>query len=352
MNRPIPFSKTELTPIDSIPGFFGRPALPIFNTPLSARENYNAFYWERRPWWLPAPSEGTMLIDPLYNDRLGRGGPDGTTDSFGIEWEYIASAGGSIVRPGEPFVRDANELKDKIKFPDIDSWDWAKTAAETKCDSRILTTISFVNGFWFERLISFMDFAPAAMALIDDEQSDAVAAFFDESTAFACKLVDKYCEYFPGLDGFDIHDDWGAQKAPFFSESVAYELFVPHMKQLTDHIHSKGRVVTLHSCGHVEDRVKCFIDGGFDAWTPQAMNDTHRLYDEVGDKIAIAVIPEKFDPATTSPEKQRELGMAFAEKFTQPRKLATVSYYGGDYFTPAFHEGLYEKSREIYRLRG
>ena len=43
---------------------------------------------------------------------------------------------------------------------------------------------------------------------------------------------------------------------------VAYELFVPYMKQLTDHIHSKGRVATLHSCGHNEERVQCYIDGG------------------------------------------------------------------------------------------
>ncbi|MDR0819503.1 MAG: methyltransferase [Oscillospiraceae bacterium] len=348
MNRQIPFVKKELTAIDTIPGFSGRPGLPIFNTPLSARENYNAFFWEKRPWWLPAPSESMMVIDPLYNDLLGRGGPGGTTDAFGIEWEYIESAGGSIVRPGEPFILDANEIKDKIKFPDIEKWDWADSVEKTKFDTRVLSTVSFVNGFWFERLISFMDFAPAAVALIDDEQEDAVKAFFAESTAFACKLVDKYCECFPGIDGFDIHDDWGAQKAPFFSSEVAYDFFVPYMKALTDHIHSKGRIATLHSCGHVEDRVNCFIDGGFDGWTPQAMNDTHKLYEEVGDKISIAVIPDYYDPAATSEDKQREYGRAFADKFCKPGKLATIGYYGAEMFTPAFHEGVYEQSRKIY----
>ena len=351
MNRLIPFVKNELSQVDIIPGFFGRPGLPILNTPVSARENYNAFYWERRPWWLPAPSESLMVMDPVYNNLLGRGGPGGTTDAFGIEWEYIESAGGSIVRPGEPFIADANEIKDKIKFPDIETWDWDNAVKETKIDARVLSTVSFVNGFWFERLISFMDFAPAAMALLDEDQADAVKTFFEEATEFACKLADKYCDLFPGLDGFDVHDDWGAQKAPFFSEEIAYEFFVPHMKTLTDHMHKRGKIVTLHSCGHVEDRVNCFIDGGFDSWTPQMMNDTHRLYDEVGDKIAIAVVADKYDPATTSEADQREKGREFAKRFTQKGKLATFSYYSGDIFTTAFHEGVYEESRKIYYNR-
>ncbi|MDR3148451.1 MAG: methyltransferase [Oscillospiraceae bacterium] len=347
MNRRIPFSKQELQAIDTISGFMGRPGLPIFNTPLTPRENFNAFYWEKKPWWLPSPSEGSMLIDSMYDDKLGRGGPNGTTDEFGIEWEYIASAGGSIVRPGEPFISDANEIADKIKFPDLDKWDWEGNAAKAKIDPRIFTVFTLVNGFGFERLISFMDFAPAAMALLDEDQEDAVKKFLQEIAEFACKVVDKYCEYFPSLDGFDIHDDWGAQRAPFFSEQIAYDFFVPNMRLLTDHIHSKGKIATLHSCGHVEERVKCFIDGGFDGWVPQAMNDTKRLFDEVGDKIAIAVIPEKYDPASTSEEKQREYGTAFAKHYTQPGKLATISYYGAEMVTPAFQEAMYETSRKI-----
>jgi hypothetical protein len=68
------------------------------------------------------------------------------------------------------------------------------------------------------------------------------------------------------------------------------------MKQLTGHIHSKGRYATLHSCGHVDTRVQCFIDGGFDSWDPQVMNDIHMLYEKYGDKIVLGVYPDKFDP--------------------------------------------------------
>jgi hypothetical protein len=216
MNRRIPFEQNELRIIDTLPGFFGGPGQPLRNTPVTPRENIAALFFDKHPYWLPLPGDSTMMIGSLYNERLGRGGPSGITDVFGIKWVWVQSAGGSIVHPGEPFMQNANEWKDKIKIPDIDTWDWAAEAEAVKLDCRVSTTISFVNGFWFERLISFMDFAPAAMALIDDEQKDAVKALFAELTDLACKLVDKFCQYWPALDGFNIHDDWAAQRAPFF----------------------------------------------------------------------------------------------------------------------------------------
>jgi hypothetical protein len=162
-----------------------------------------------------------------YNDNLGKAWARAIKDAFGIEWEWIPAVGGSIVRPGAPLMTDVNEWRDIIKFPDIDSWDWEGDAQKLKIDGRFSCQVSLINGFLFERLISFMDFAPAAMALIDEDQQDAIKDLFQATTDFACKLVDKILEYWPMLDGFNIHDDWGAQKAPFFSKEIAYEFFVP-----------------------------------------------------------------------------------------------------------------------------
>ena len=348
MNRKIPYVKKELETVEMIPGMFGRPATPMRNTPVSSKENIAAMYYDKHPYWVPGSADAGMMVAPIYNNNLGRGGPGGLTDSFGIEWEWVEQAGGSIVRPGSPFMEDVNEWKDKVHFPDIDKWDWEAEAESIKLDSKRSMQISFVNGFWFERLISFMDFIPAALALIDDDQKDAIKELFETTTAFAMKLVDKFCEYWPNLDGFNIHDDWGAQKAPFFSMDTAYELFVPYMKALTDHIHSKGRFTTLHSCGHVDSRVQCFIDGGFDSWDPQAMNDTQSVYEQYGDKIIISVMPDKFDPNTTSEEDQRLAARDFVDRFCKPGRPSTVSMYAGEMLTPAYWEELYIYSRKRY----
>ncbi|MCL2045627.1 MAG: methyltransferase [Oscillospiraceae bacterium] len=348
MNRKIPFEKNELLPGDFIPGRAGRPDTPIRATPVSARENISAMYFDKHPYWIPTAIDAAMVALPLYNMTLGRGGIEDFTDSFGIEWEYVPQVNGAIVRPGEPFIGNANELKDKIKFPNMDEWDWEKAAEDFKVDMKRGYQPTLINGFWFERLVSFMEFGPAAVALIDDEQKDAVKAFFEESTEFAMKVVDKMIEYWPGFDGINIHDDWAGQKAPFFSMETAYEMFVPYMKALTDHIHSKGRYVSLHSCGHGYDRVQAFIDGGIDSWDPQPMNDTQALFEHYGDKIIIAVAPDRFDPETTSEEEQRSRARDFVDRFCIPGKPLTVAGYGASILTPAFSDELYEYSRKKY----
>lgn len=348
MNRRIPFEKNELNTVDAIPGRPGRPDTPIRDTPVSSRENIAAMYFERQPYWTPIPVDGGMVAVPLYNSQLGRGGPDGITDAFGIKWVYEPTAGGSIVVGGNPILKNANDWKDVIKFPNIDEWDWASAAAESKVDKKRGYQVTLINGFWFERLISFMDFMPAAVALIDPDQKEAVKSLFEATTDFAIKVVDKFLEYWPGLDGINVHDDWGAQKAPFFSQETAEELFVPYMKALTGHIHSKGRYVTLHSCGHNFDRIQCFIDGGFDSWDPQLMNDTHTLYERFGDKILIGVVPEPFDPETTSEEEQRRRAREHFDRFCKPGKPSYIGVYGSAALTPAFSDELYEYSRKKY----
>ena len=348
MYRKIPFVPGELTIVEELPGWFGGPGTPLRNTPVTPRENMMALFYEKQPFWMPTGQEHRMMSTDIYSDNLGRGMGHDNTDVFGIEWEWVPAVGGSIVRPGEPLLEDVREWKEKIRFPDLEQYDWAAEAEKHKLDGRFAWQLSLVNGFWFERLISFMDFAPAAMALIDEEQQEAVKELFQATTDFACRVVAKVCEVWPLLDGFNVHDDWGAQKAPFFSEEVAYEFFVPFMRQLTGHIHDRGRYVTLHSCGHIDSRVQCFVDGGFDAWDPQRMNDIRALYERWGDKIVLGVWPDEFDPETTPADKQRELARQFVAQYTQEGKPAILGHYGSWAMTEAFSEEVYIASRKRY----
>jgi len=345
MKNAIPFSEQEMRIVKELPSFFGMgPGIPVRNTPVSPRENLMELFYDKTPYWMPSSFETAYQIDNLYNDNLGRGGPAGTVDSFGIEWVYVESAGGSIVHPGDPYMKDVNEWKDKIHFPDIHTWDWAQSAIDNPPDLERCNLVSLVNGYWFERLISFMDFAPAAMALIDEDQQDAIKELFEASTDFACKVVDKYCEYFPAIDIINVHDDWGSQKDTFFSEATARELFLPYMKELTNHIHSKGRIATLHSCGHNEKRIELFIEAGWDEWQPQDMNDTAALWEGYGDKIVIAVVPDPIDP--NAPEEVvREKAREFVDRFAVKGKPLEYSAFT---LPPAFGEEVYRYSRKKY----
>jgi hypothetical protein len=349
------FDPKELKVAGEIPSFFpGAPATPLYDFPVSRVEAYKALM-ARKPVWQITNVETGMFCPSIYPDNVARGliiqqkMPDPSTfggpDIFGIEWEYVPVTGGSIVRPGEPFMKNANEWKTKIKWPDVDAWDWEGSAKENEAFLNNGTVVFhwIMNGY-FERLISFMDFAEAAVAMVDEEQQDAVKELYERLTDLYIKIVDKHVEYYHA-EAFCVHDDWGSQMAPFLSPAVTRELLVPAMRRLTDHIHSRGAIADLHSCGHIEQQVPNMIAAGWDSWSGMPMNDTQGLYEKYGDKIVLGVVPDQFDPMSATEEEQRAAARQFAAKFCNPEKPCLVNMYGAAVLTPAYREELYKESR-------
>jgi len=267
---------------------------------------------------------------------------------FGVEWIYVPVAGGAMVKPGSPLLEDANDWEKVIQFPDIDSWDWAGSAEKNKnyFDPNLFHRMTLLNGCWFERLISFMDFEGAAMALLDEEQEDALHALLHKTTDLYMHLIDKCLEYFD-IDGFMLHDDWGSQMAPFFSDTAARTFFLPEMKRLVEHVHGKGKIIELHSCGHNEARIDVFIEAGFDGWRPMPMNDTAALYRNYGDKINIGITYDKtFDAATATEEEQKAAARDFVERFSEPGKAGEFAHgHNQAVATEVFMKELYRASR-------
>ena len=352
----IPFSEKEIEVVSEVEmrGLITR----TYDRPITEKENMRLLYTEDHPMWIPNGRFGPLTFAPaVIPDNIARGFVyDGTgfdnvkngggKDMFGIPWVYVPVVGGSMEDPNcPPPLEDANDWEKVIRFPDIDSWDWAKAREDNKeflnTDKWVLSYI--LNGAWFERLISFMGFENAAMALIDEDQQDAVKALFARTTKLYMDIVDKYAEYFPEVDALNIHDDWGSQKAPFFSQNTGMEMIVPFMKQLTDHVKARGFVADLHSCGHNFSRVEAFIAGGWQSWTPQPMNDTETLFQNYGDKIILTVNLDL--PADMPEAEQRAAAKKFAEKHCVPGKKLKVNV---DSRLAAFEQELYKQSRLAY----
>ncbi len=351
------FDEKELNVVREVPN--RRPNAPVlqyYDFPTTPKEAYLSAIRDKKPVWQPTNVEVKLFCPKVFPDNVARAyvleaeplprEEFGGKDMFGIEWVYVDVAGGSMVQPGSPLLEDANEWYDKVVWPDVDSWDWEACAELNKdyVNDGSFVVAWIMNGY-YERLISFMDFEGAVMAMIDEDQTDAVKDLFEKLTDLYIKIVDKFLEYFPNLGGFCVHDDWAGQTAPFFSPAVCEEMLVPAMRRLTDYMHSKGLIADFHCCGKVELQVPNMIKAGWDSWSGMIMNDTHMLYEKYGDQIAIGVLPESFDPETTSEEEQREYARKHAEKFCNPRKPCLFNGYGAAMLTPAFREELYKQSR-------
>ena len=352
--KKIPFDPKELKVTYTIPNPRGFADIPHFDAPISARENIKAAIFDRECMYMPDFRDFKHFVPRCIPDSVARclvmdGGKPvpktGGKDMFGIDWIYGEIAGGAMVRPGHPLFTDMNDWEEKVVWPDIDSWDWegqVKISNEfTDQTERALVPMLFSG--YFERMISMMDVENACVALIDEEQEDAVISFLDKLSDLYCHLIDKLVQYFP-IDGVTIHDDWGGQKSPFFSLETARKLLVPPMKKVADHLHSKGLFYDMHCCGQVEQLVPAMLEIGVDTWSGQPNNDKKALYDIWGDKLLLGV--EAPDIPADLPEKEIDKkAEEFVETYLHPGKPVLISPRS-EVSSPYFFEAVYRYSRE------
>lgn len=344
------FDEKELIPKGQYYKIPGPGFLPKYSTPVTPKENFRLALEGKQPYWLPDYFDITTLCPACYPDAIARGfvmGAEGMQfmedeakggpDAFGIDWEYVPMAGGSMVRPGKPYLNEISEWKEKIPMPDVDSWDWAGSAAANRellaADDGLLEMWIFTG--YFERLISFLDFENAAVAMIDEDYEEDVHELFDRLTEIYKKIARHYRDDF-GCDVLYFHDDWGSQRAPFFSVDTCMDMIVPHLKELVEYVHSLGMLFEMHSCGKNEPLVPCYLEAGIDIWAPQEQNDTGKIMEAVGGKFMIGLW------GTNDPKADDATAYASGEAFGKEAVRDYVKH-------PVYHCNLFdihEKWRE------
>lgn len=319
---------------------------------------------EKHPVWQLTNKEIRLFLPRVIPDNVARAyatesrpfdkiAEGGGRDMFGVMWKYIPTAMGSMEDMSyPPLLDDANDWPEKITFPDIDSWNWEESALEN--NGTFLTPDRFNQTWfftgWFERLVSFMGMEEALVAMIDEDQIDAVAELFMALSDNYIKIVDRMIDCFDCIDGFLIHDDWGSQVAPMFDFDTAATLLVPAMRKFTDHIHSRGKFVELHSCGcSGELHTPNFIAAGFDAWAPQTMNDISALWEKYGSEILLPA-PIGYEITRDTPEEEQiRIADEYVERYcTVPGKPSIVGHDEWHMLQPAFTRELHKKSCEAY----
>ncbi|MBR5701277.1 MAG: hypothetical protein IKX47_02325, partial [Oscillospiraceae bacterium] len=189
MSRDSKYSPEELQPRETIPSRFG-PPMEVYSTPITPRENTLLLYQGKTPMWAPFPgidNNHLMLdCDPENVARSPRKDmPQDTPikDGYGVEWVFVEVVGGAMVKPGNPICPDITEWEKYVTIPDPDTWDWegCYERNKDKINPDRCTYIA-VPGCLFERLIAILNFSEAAVALIDDEQKEAVHRFLRKVT--------------------------------------------------------------------------------------------------------------------------------------------------------------------------
>ena len=356
----VPFDEKELEVVSVIPGSPRCPEIQVFDYPVSQKQAVHDSF-VGKPDWVLTMHEVQTFIPRIVPDNVCRGmirdanpfdpvKEAGGKDMFGVEWVYVPIANGSMEKEGvSHYFDDANDWKDVLVFPDVDSWDWEGCKKENEGFlNHDMAICSWLYTGWFERLISFMGFEDAAVALLDEDQEDAIKELMLALSEVYCKIIEHLVKDF-GVDVFYIHDDWGSQAAPFFSADVARELFVPAMKLVTDKCHELGAIAEFHSCGnHGLVQIENIIAAGWDCWRPQPMNDIVTLWDNYGDQITLAPLCDPL-PADATEQQMIDAADAWVERYcTTPGKSVYWNMASQMCLQPAFRRELYKASREAY----
>lgn len=272
---------------------------PILNTPVTPRENFKLFFERGDLYWIPDLGSDVNLIYPDIIPDCFACKFEGGLDSFGVKWIPVESNDQlpSFVEPGKPKLKDIADWRE-LKFPDVDSWDWEESGSRfTKNLNPNRMNMGIILSGYFERLISLLDFSEAAMALLEDPES--VHEFFKQLTEYNISIIEHYKKHHK-VDIILFHDDWGAQRAPFFSKTAVKDIILPYLKLVVDRTHELGMKFILHSCGRAEGFVPEMIEAGVDVWQVQ-INANPNIYETMKkykDQILFdvcEVIPEELN---------------------------------------------------------
>jgi len=287
---------------------------PVFNCPITPRENLQKLFQGEKPCWMPIVGmrgydihvfRPRMFPDNYATHLVYDAEPQIQYDSmiqtgwYDLQWQFVPAAMGATVRPGKPKVPSMVNWEDYISIPDVDELDWERSAEINKpfLATNNMRQLAMLTCLW-ERLMSLLDVENAAIALVDEEEQEGVHRYFDALCNQYDRIIELAVKYYD-IDMVLWHDDWGTQRAPFFSAQTHREMILPYIKRIVESCHKRGLRFELHSCGNNEVLVPNMIEAGVDLWCGQAVNDFDKLAHQYRDAPIVFGIPcPTFAPGT------------------------------------------------------
>jgi len=331
----------------TFPWLFQQAKPPLEKRVIGVRENYIRCVKGEKPYWMPAYSTESNIIWPDAIEEHPVPEVDGY-DWWGVYWIMAETAGGMITKPGTRTFGEFANWKEELEWPDVSLVDFEADGKKiaSRLDPERPHIYECVEGI-FERLHEMIPFDESLIAFY--EEPELLAEFFDKMADYKIETTANIFKYYGRVDGVLYHDDWGTQRAGFFSNEMFDELLLPPTKKYLDFVKSQGKFVELHSCGRNMQYVPEMIEMGIDMWTPQAnANDVEWLHETYGKQMSFAFPLEI--PAGSEEAEIRRRVREFVDHFGgNGRIMAAIR---ADWSDPnqsrIAHEELYNYSLEYY----
>ena len=274
-----------------IPGTFpwmvqqARP--PIGERAYNVLENYNRCVRGEKPYWMPAYGFETNTVWPDTIEEHPVPEVDGY-DWWGVYWTMVEDAGGMITKTGTRVISDFANWKEEVEWPDISVVDFETDGKklQARLDPDRPHIYECTEGL-FERLHEMMPFDETLLAFYTEPE--LLEEFFQKMADYKIETCQKVFQYYGRIDGVLYHDDWGTQRAGFFSNEMFREQLMPATSRFIRFVKDSGRFVELHSCGCNIQYIPEMAEMGIDMWTPQDnANDKDVCFENYNDILTFA----------------------------------------------------------------
>ncbi len=183
-------------------------------------------------------------------------------DDFGVLWRKV---GYSVPHVEKPAVSEPSI--DGYAFPDLTSDAHFTGLSEwlnAKWDR--FKIIQLTELFW-ERTWSIRGMERIMMDMYDN--APFVDALLENLEATCMAIIERLLhQYGDQIDAIGFSDDMGGQQNMLISPQAWRRFLKPRQRRLYERIRSAGKVVYLHSCGHIEPIVGELIDMGVNILQP------------------------------------------------------------------------------------
>ncbi|MCP4756237.1 MAG: uroporphyrinogen-III decarboxylase-like protein [Proteobacteria bacterium] len=156
-----------------------------------------------------------------------------------------------------------------MSWDDFERYKWSEDPHTGNAANRMMAglvpdgmKVMVLPGGLFEWTTWLMGLVPFSYALTD--QPDLVDAVVEKVADLIYAGIEDLMDE-PNIGGLFLGDDMGYNTATMVSPKILREKFLPHLKRVTDLVHSAGKVMVLHSCGNLEAIMEDICQTGVDA---------------------------------------------------------------------------------------
>jgi uroporphyrinogen decarboxylase len=211
----------------------------------------------------------TDLEDELQNHFVGFGsgigffkdiGNERYRDYFGVVWDRTEDKDIGIVE-GQILPEPTLE---GYSFPDPHSDMFFKGIPEKIAQNGDRFRVFSIGFSLFERAWTLRGMEDLLMDMVVNP--DFVKELFRNIADYNIAQVTKALEY--DIDAVHYGDDWGQQHGLIMGPELWHEFIYPELKRMYKVVKDAGKLVSIHSCGDVDELFDSLIDIGLNCFNP------------------------------------------------------------------------------------